>query len=176
VGARWLASDPNGDSLIYTVEIRGAGETAWKLMKDRVAEKYISWDSTAFPDGEYRLRITASDAPGNPPSEALTARMESDAFWIDNTPPKITGLAATRAGGKLEVRWHAADALNNIAKAECSLDGGEWTVVAPATKLSDSLDLDYDLSVSAGAGEHTIAVRVADDYDNLATDKVVVRP
>ena len=63
VGARWLASDPNGDSLIYTVEIRGASETEWKPLKDRVAEKYISWDSTAFPDGEYRLRITASDAP-----------------------------------------------------------------------------------------------------------------
>jgi len=176
VGARWLASDPNGDSLIYTVEIRGASETEWKLLKDRVAEKYISWDSTAFPDGEYHLRITASDAPGNPPSEALTARMESDAFWIDNTPPKITGLAASRAGDKLEVRWHAADALNNITKAEYSLDGGEWTVVAPVTKLSDSLDLDYDLTIDAGPGEHTIAVRVEDEYDNLASDKVVVRP
>ena len=176
VGARWLASDPNGDALIYTVEIRGAGETEWKPLKDRVAEKYISWDSTAFPDGEYRLRITASDAPANPPSEALTARMESDAFWIDNTPPKITGLAATRTGGKLEVRWHAADALNDITKAEYSLDGGEWTVVAPVTKLSDSLDLDYDLTIDAGPGEHTIAVRVEDDYENLASDKVVVRP
>jgi sugar lactone lactonase YvrE len=176
VGARWLASDPNGDSLVYTVEIRGANETEWKLLKDKVAEKYISWDSTAFPDGEYRLRITASDAPGNPPSEALTARMESDPFWIDNTPPKITGLAATRAGGKLEVRWHAADALNIISKAEYSLDGGEWTVVAPVTKLSDSLDLDYDLTIDAGPGEHTIAVRVQDEYENLATDKVVVRP
>jgi sugar lactone lactonase YvrE len=175
VGARWLASDPNGDSLIYTVEIRGAGETEWKLLKDRVAEKYISWDSTAFPDGEYRLRITASDAPGNPPSEALTASMESDAFWIDNTPPKITALAATRAGGKLEVRWHAADALHNITKAEYALDGGEWTVVEPVTKLSDSLDLDFDLTVDAGPGEHTIAVRVQDEYENLASDKVVVR-
>jgi hypothetical protein len=176
VGARWLASDPNGDAMIYTVEIRGAGETEWKVLKERVAEKYISWDSTAFPDGEYRLRITASDAPGNPPSEALTARMESDAFWIDNTPPKITDLAATRTGGKLEVRWHAADALNNITKAEYSLDGGEWMVVAPVTKLSDSLDLDYDLTIDAGPSEHTIAVRVQDEYENLASDKVVVRP
>ena len=78
VGARWLASDPNGDPLMFTVEIRGTSETEWKLLKDKVAEKYYSWDSTAFPDGEYRLRITASDAPGNPPAEALTARMESD--------------------------------------------------------------------------------------------------
>ncbi len=175
VGARWLASDPNGDALVFTVEIRGANETGWKLLKEKIAEKYYSWDSTAFPDDEYRLRITASDAPGNPPSEALTTRMEGDPFIIDNTPPKITDLAATRNGAKLQVRWHAADALNNVSKAEYSLDGGDWTVAAPVTKLSDSLELDYDLSVDAAPGEHTIAVRVQDDYDNLATDKVVVR-
>ena len=175
VGARWLASDPNGDSMVYTVEVKGAGETEWKLLKDRVIEKYYSWDSTAFPDGEYRLRVTASDAPSNPPAEALTASAESDPFTIDNTPPKITGLAATRSGAKLLVRWHAADALNNIGKAEYSLDGGEWTVAAPVTRLSDSLELDYELTLDAAPGEHTIAVRVADEDDNQAVDKVVVK-
>ena len=74
-----------------------------------------------------------------------------------------------------DVRWHAADALNNISKAEYSLDGGEWTVAAPVTKLSDAPELDYVLSVEAGPGEHTIAVRVQDEYENLATDKAVVK-
>jgi len=175
IGARWLAIDPNGDNMVYRVEIRGAGETEWKLLREKVTEKYISWDSTAFPDGEYWLRVTASDAPSNPPAEALTGQMESDPFWIDNTPPKITGLAATRAGNKLEVRWHAADALNNIDKAEYSLDGSDWTVAAPATKLSDSLELDYALSLDAAPGEHTIAVRVSDANDNMAVEKVVVK-
>ena len=175
VGARWLASDPNGDPLVFKVEIRGENEKEWKPLKDKLAERYYSWDSTAFPDGEYRLRITASDAPGNPPSEALSASLESDVFVIDNTPPKITGLTAVRNGGKLEVRWHAADALNNVTKAEYSLDGGDWTVAAPVTKLSDSPELDYQLTLEAGAGEHTIAVRVEDDYDNQAAEKVVVR-
>jgi hypothetical protein len=175
VGARWAATDPNGDSLIYTVEIRGANETEWKPLKDKLTEKYLSWDSTAFPDGEYRLRVTASDAPSNPPSEALTGRMESDPFIIDNTPPKITALTAARNGGKLEVRWHAADALNNISQAEYSLDGGDWTVAAPVTKLSDSPELDYVLSLGATAGEHTIAVRVKDDYDNEAVEKALVK-
>ena len=175
VGARWSASDPNGDPLIYTVEIRGANENEWKLLKDKVNEKYLSWDSTSFPDGEYRIRVTASDAPGNPPAEALTARLESSPFWIDNTPPKITGLTAARGGSKLQVKWHAADALNEIAKAEYSLDGGEWKVAAPVTRLSDSQELDYDLSLDAPAGEHTIAVRVEDAYANQAVDKVVVR-
>jgi len=175
IGARWTASDPNNDSLVYTVEIRGVNEKEWKPMKDKIAEKYYSWDTTAFPDGEYRLRVTASDAPSNPPAEALTARLESDPFLIDNTPPKITGLTAARNGNQLQVRWHAADALNNVEKAEYSLDGGEWTVVPPVGGLSDSLELDYDLKLDAPAGEHTVAVRVADSYDNQAVEKVVAR-
>jgi hypothetical protein len=175
IGARWSASDPNGDAMVYTVEIRGEKETEWKPLKEKIAERYISWDSTAFPDGDYRLRITASDAPGNPPSEALTARMESDPFTIDNTPPRITGLAASRNGGKLEVHWRAADALSNITKAEYSLDGGDWTVAAPVTKLSDSPELDYSLTLDAPAGEHTIAVRAVDEFDNLGVEKIVVR-
>jgi sugar lactone lactonase YvrE len=175
IGTRWAASDPNGDPLVFTVEIRGAGETEWKLLKDKVSERYLSWDSTAYPDGEYRVRVTASDWPGNPPAEALTARMEGSPFWIDNTPPKITALAAARAGGKLQVKWHAADALNNIAKAEYSLDGGDWKVAAPVTRLSDAPELDYDLNLDAAPGEHTIAVRVEDEYGNQAVEKTVAR-
>jgi len=174
IGARWMAADPNGDSLVYTIEIRGTAEKEWKLLKDKITEKYFSWDSTAFPDGEYRIRVTASDSPSNPPAEALTGSLESDPFLIDNTPPKITGLTATRNGNKLQVRWHAADALNDIEKAEYSLDGGDWTVVAPTSGLSDSLELDYDLTVNAAPGEHTMAVRVDDAYDNQSAEKSVV--
>ena len=175
LGARWLAGDPNGDSLAYTVEIRGINETEWKPLKEKLTEKYYSWDSTAFPDGQYRLRITASDSPSNPPGEALTARLESEPFLIDNTPPKITGLAVSRNGAKLQVRWHAADTLNNISKAEYSLDGGDWTVAAPVSGISDSQELDYSLSLDAAPGEHTVAVRVEDAYDNQAADKAVVK-
>jgi sugar lactone lactonase YvrE len=175
IGARWAASDPNGDPLVFTVEIRGVGENEWKLLKDKVSERYLSWDSTAYPDGEYRVRVTASDAPGNPPAEALTARMEGSPFWIDNTPPRITTLAGARVGGKLQVKWHAADALNNIAKAEYSLDGGDWKVAAPVTRLSDAPELDYELNLDAAPGEHTIAVRVEDEYGNQAVEKTVVK-
>jgi hypothetical protein len=175
IGARWLAADPNGDSLVYNVEIRGVNETEWKPLKEKIPEKYFSWDSTAFPDGEYKIRVTASDAPSNPPADALAGSLEGEPFLIDNTSPKITALTAARNAGKLEVRWHAADALSHIAKAEYSLDGGDWTVAAPAGALSDSLQLDYALELTAAQGEHTIAVRVEDSYANQSVEKVVVR-
>jgi hypothetical protein len=175
VGVRWAASDENGDPLSYSVYIRGLKETQWKLLKDKLRDKYWSWDSTVFPDGEYRVRVIASDLPGNPPELALSSDLVSEVLLIDNTPPRISNLTATRSGAKLNVRWRAADALNVITKAEYSLDGGDWTVTLPTTQLSDSRELDYNLTLdNIAAGEHTIAVREQDDYENLATDKVVV--
>ena len=176
IGARWAASDDNGDNLSYTLQIRGVSETTWKPLKEKVREKYLSWDSSAFPDGEYRLRVIASDQPSNSPSEALVSSAESEPFLIDNTPPRITDLAASTAAGRLTIQWKAVDSLNNIKRAEYSLDGGDWTLATPAAVLSDSPEEDYELTLdNLSSGEHTIAVRVQDDYDNESTDKTVVK-
>jgi sugar lactone lactonase YvrE len=180
IGARWLASDDNGDALISPAEIRGVNETAWKPLRDKIQENYMSWDATAFPDGKYVLRITASDSPSNPPDQALSSSRESDPFLIDNTPPVITGLSGTAApgtaaAGKIEIRFHAKDALSTLGKAEYSINGGDWTVVEPTTRLTDSTELDYRTTVDRGAGETTIAVRVSDEFENQAVAKTVVR-
>ena len=175
IGARWLARDANDDSLIFKLEIRGVNESAWKVLKDKIHEHYTSWDSTAFPDGKYVLRVTASDEPSNPPDQALTGSLVSDPFLIDNTPPEISGLQGTVSGAKIDVRFQARDALSNIGKAEYSINGGDWVLVEPVTRLTDSREEDYRVAVDRGQGETTIAVRVADDYDNQAVAKVVVK-
>jgi len=175
LSARWTATDENQDVLSYTVEIRGAGESEWKPLKDRVHEKYLSFDSTSFPDGEYVLRVTATDAPSNPPGQALTGSLVSDRFLIDNTPPQILNLTAGRAGNGVDIRWKARDARSIVEKAEYSLNGGEWLLALPVTRLFDSPEEDFRLRVEAGAGEQVIAVRVLDEFGNQATEKVVVR-
>jgi hypothetical protein len=177
VGARWLASDDNNDSLVYRVEIRGVKESEWKLLKENVKDRYLSWDSSAFPDGEYVLRVTASDSPSNPPAQALTAALVSDPFLIDNTPPQILNLTgATAAGNKLELRWSARDARSTIDHAEYSVNGGDWVLIDPVSRLSDSPEEEYHLLIDRPtSGEQVIAVRVSDEFDNQAVDKVVIR-
>jgi hypothetical protein len=174
IGARWLANDDNGDSMLFKVEIRGINETDWKLVHDKIREHYLSWDSTAFPDGKYVVRVTATDSPSNPPDQALTSSRVTDPFLIDNTPPEITGLTAVPSNGKIEVRFHAKDALSLLGQAEYSVNGGDWVVVEPTTRLTDSMEHDYRVQVDRGTGETTIAVRVQDEYENQAVAKTVV--
>jgi hypothetical protein len=170
-GVRWAASDENGDVLTFKIEIRGVKETEWKLLRDKVRERYYSWDSTAFADGEYVVRVTANDAASNTPEQTLTAMLESEPFLIDNGAPEISGLAATASGAKLSVTFRAVDSLSNIVKAEYSLNGGDWIVAEPTTRLSDAKQLSYSLSVDRAPGEYTIAVRVTDEFDNQTVSK-----
>ncbi|MBX9603865.1 MAG: hypothetical protein K2X35_22855 [Bryobacteraceae bacterium] len=173
-GVRWLATDANGDSLVARLDIQGTAESTWKPLKTEVREHYVSWDTTTMPDGEYRLRITVSDSPDNTPDQALSGSLESEIFWIDNTPPEIVGLSGTAAANGIEVRWKAADSRSVVLKAEYSINGGDWLVVEPVGKLSDWKELEYRITVPR-SGETTIAVRVTDEYDNQAVRKVVVK-
>ncbi len=175
LSARWLASDDNGDELTYKVEIRGAAESAWKLLQDDLSEPYLSWDTTAFPDGEYLLKVTVSDRKSNAPDQALSAELVSEPFVIDNTPPEISQLAATRGSRTIRIQWAASDALSPIQKGEYSVNGGEWRLAEPAGRLTDSPRLDFAVELNEpGAGEQTIAVRVTDQFDNQRVASLVV--
>jgi hypothetical protein len=176
ITARWTASDDNGDSLIYQVEIQGKAEKVWRLLKDRLQERYISFDGTAFPDGEYAMRITASDEPSNARGEALTGSMVSDFFTIDNTPPELTNNGITSEGKDAVIRFSAKDKLSWIDKAEYSVNGAEWQLLEPQNKVSDSQQLDYELRVpnDRPGEQRVIAVRVFDENDNSSVIRFIL--
>ncbi|HXM95165.1 MAG TPA: hypothetical protein VOA64_13090 [Candidatus Dormibacteraeota bacterium] len=179
----WSAHDDNDDELRYTIYYRGENETAWKLLKDKLEQKFYSWDTTSLPDGAYYLKIAASDAPSNPPNTALTTERQSERFEIDNTPPVVEGLQATaNATSKgpskarvVMVRFTARDASSSVERAQYSVDGGEWILVAPAGNISDAPEERYEFSSSElSYGEHTIAVRVYDRFENVGSAKIAV--
>ena len=64
----WTAHDDNEDELQYAVYFRGENEKEWKLLKDKLDQRFYSFDTTALADGAYYLKIVATDAPSNPPA------------------------------------------------------------------------------------------------------------
>jgi hypothetical protein len=172
-GVVWSAHDENDDELSYSIYYRGEGERNWKLLKDKIEQKFYSWDTSTMPDGAYYLKIVASDAPSNPPEDALTAERESDRFEADNTPPVVENLRAEPASPDVRVRFDARDSYSAIARAEYSLDAGEWKLLFPLGRLTDAPRESYELMLRGLApGEHTLAVRVYDRFENAASAKV----
>jgi hypothetical protein len=176
----WSAHDDNDDDLRYAVYYRGENEREWKLLKDKLEQKFYSWDTTTLPDGAYYLKIVATDAPSNPPALVLTTERQSERFEVDNTPPSISALqaitAVTRGGSPAftneVISFTARDSTSSIERAQYSMDGGEWIVVAPAGNLSDALEEHYQFTISEPrAGEHTVAVRVYDRFENVGSAK-----
>ncbi len=180
----WTAHDENDDELRYAVYFRGENEHEWKLLKDNLEQKFYSWDTTTLPDGAYYLKIIASDAPSNSPAAALKAERESERFEVDNTPPVVEPVMASLAmpyidnppknysGRGVTVYFTVRDDTSCIERAQYSIDGGEWILIAPTSGISDALVEEYRLVLtSLPPGEHTVAVRAYDRFENVGSAK-----
>jgi hypothetical protein len=114
-----------------------------------------------LPDGIYRFRLTATDAPGNPDGAIEVSRV-SRWFAVDNTPPS----ASLRRTGD---RWvvSVSDNLSPIVRAEWSRDGLEWVPIAPRDGLLDGREETFEFP--AASGRHMVVIRVVDRQHNRAT-------
>jgi hypothetical protein len=190
VTVRWLAHDDNGDDLMFSVWYRGVGEANWRLLKEKISDKFYSFDSALLPDGAYAVKVVASDAPVHTDADALTAERVSGEFVVDTTPPVPGALVAEMQVAvkatslpTIRVRFEAKDAVSPIGHAEYSVDAGPWQYVEPVGKVSDSLAERYDFVANvpnstvpvADVKEHVVAMRVYDRFENMVTVKAVVR-
>jgi len=178
----WQAMDPNGDPLEYNVYYKEAREKRWKLLNRQgpTHETNLALQSALFPSGKYRIRVVASDKPGNPNGGALEAEMISDEFIIDNTAPTIANMAAAtnkdaaRNVMKTVVSGLATEETTHITTIEYALDGADWAYSLPKDGVFDNAAEDLAIMLdNLEPGEHTIVVRVSDENGNIGTAHLV---
>jgi len=156
----WKAKDPNGDPLLFTVELERGDGFVLPVRKD-LERRQLAVDLTAVPDGRYRFRLRATDRVRNPDG-ALETTALSPWFTVDNTPPVIH---FRREGGfwNIEVR----DPGGAVARVERSRDGKEWETLAPEDGMLDGAVERF--RVRAAPGHHLLVVRAMDRHHNRAT-------
>jgi hypothetical protein len=167
---KWKVDNGDGDDTTYTLEARRDGEANWRPIatgKAPLTATTWEWNTETYPDGWYRLRVTASDAAANSPDRALTSSFSTPMFAIDNQRPVIEGLTITYP----RAQARALDAINVISEAAFSIDDGAWQLAATEDGLFDDLaeGLRVELPTSLAKGTHTLALRVADAAGNVGS-------
>jgi hypothetical protein len=167
---KWKVENPDSDDTIYTLEARRDGEANWRPIstgKTPLTALTWDWNTETYPDGWYRVRVTASDAAANSPDRALSATATTTLFAIDNQRPTIDNVSV--AYPRAQAR--AADAISTIAEMAFSVDDGPWQLGTTSDGLYDdsSEDLRLELPVGLPRGTHTLAIRVADSAGNVGS-------
>ena len=171
VKVTWKVDNPDSDPLRYRIAFKREGQAQWRdaLKADEVHTKTeLDWETSALPEGKYRVRVEASDEAANPPDQVLKHALESDTVVVDNTPPRIETL--TLAGRRLRAR--VVDGTSPIVRFEIAIDGRtDWRPLAPADGVFDTSDesVDADVSVVVPPGSHIVVVRAFDAAGNAVS-------
>ncbi|HET9368956.1 MAG TPA: two-component regulator propeller domain-containing protein [Vicinamibacterales bacterium] len=170
----WKAEDADNDRLLFTLQYRRDGETAWQDLRADLSDTIFVWDTSSMTDGRYALRVLASDLPTNSADRALTGERTSETITIDNSPPAVTTeVTRTSAGVRLAVR--VTDAQSPIQKVEYSVGGGAWQLVYPVDGLADAPDERYEIPLANESEATRIVVRATDLLQNVTSKAAVVR-
>jgi len=157
----WQAADPNDDDLLYTVEIRNENDHNWTILKDKLDVPIFSWDTSAWPEGHYYIRVTASDIKSNTPKTALTTRELSEVFTIAHTPPII------RLGRQTptSVEFSVQATVSRLEEVSVSSDGNEYHSILPLDGILDEATEDFEVTRKAN---EPLFIRAKDEVGNIS--------
>jgi hypothetical protein len=173
----WKVDNVDQDELRYRLSYRLDSQSTWRdLLKpgEKLTRTDYEWDTSALPEGTYRILIEASDELSNPPDRVLRHSLESSTVLVDNTPPVFKALAMN--GRKLT--GEVVDGLGPIARLEVSLAGtDEWRPIFPSDGVFDEPAEPFDANITAviPPGSHIVAVRAYDSAGNSVSRDVETR-
>jgi sugar lactone lactonase YvrE len=175
VKLRWRVDNPDDDDLTYRLYYREESETNWKPIGgiEPLTRTEFEWNTESIPDGNYVIRVIASDERSNFREEALEASLTSTPFLVDNRKPELADVkvAYPMASGR------AHDSFSPISELAYSIDGGDWQPVSPKDGIFDDPNEEFSVKLPSGlaAGAHSLAVRAVDAADNVGAVQLTFR-
>lgn len=174
---QWTADDRNGDRLIFDVYYKEIGDSSWKLLRGDLTDNFLAIDGQTLADGRYLFKVAARDTPSNPLKLALAGERITDPVEIDNTAPIVASTAPPQiTGDKARVIFDASDSSSYIARAEYSVNGGDWLPLFADDGICDGPREQFTIEIALPTpGEYSVTVRVYDINGNSGNARVVVK-
>jgi hypothetical protein len=175
----WDVSDPNGDEVVFDVAIRQVGESRFRSLAREHPVPVYAIDTATLPDGSYEVRIIASDAPSNPPGEALSVSKIGGPIRVDHHPPEIPTLTVSRNGAfGLLVEGTARDDASPLQSLEISYDGQAWKPLGAVDGFIDSREEAFRAEIRLDREDEGtwLAARAMDAAGNEGVRRVWLAP
>lgn len=164
---QWDAEDANGDSLLYSIHIRHERERQWRILKEGWVEDVYAFDTLTLPDGNYFVKIEATDSPSNPLGMELKSEKISRQLIIDNSLPVIKDLRVERSRDTLAISFSAEDTFSAIKEVQFLIRPDEWRTVFPVDGICDSKKEEFKFTLTlTPKSDNLVTVKVTDTRDN----------
>jgi hypothetical protein len=167
VKVKWKVENPDDDELVYRLFFREESEVNWKPLggPEPITRTEYEWNTEPIPDGNYILKVVASDERANPRETALEHSLTSSPFLVDNRKPEVADLRVAWP----YVSGRARDSFSPVSDLAFSIDGGEWQPIAPRDGVLDDPSEDFTVKLpgNLASGAHSIAVRATDSAGNV---------
>lgn len=155
---RWSTLDIDGDPVDVAIRYRRQeGDSEWRIAAEVqtegtagaagprafAVEGSFMWVTDALEEGNYTVRASVTDQPGNPPGDGKSAAVEPELRVIlDRTPPRIE--VGAGADGSIEVTLE--DGVSAIRSLEVRQAGRLSFTARPLDGVADSPVERYRLS------------------------------
>jgi len=148
----WVSQDADNDRLRYMLSVSSDDGTTWKAIDSKeLTTTSFDLDTTKYSDGNYRLKVEASDVLSNP-DDPQTDSQVSAPFTIDNTAPKLVANAPTSTGTTASrLAATATDATSAISGAEWRFVGANTPKATPAATPTASSSTRTTAKAPAGS-------------------------
>ncbi len=175
VKVKWKVDNDDKDSTAYTLAVRREGNVLWRPLatgKKPLTSTSFDWNTETFPDGYYRLRVTASDRLANSAERTLVDDDVTELFLLDNTRPEISKVTVDYPNASAR----ASDAMSAIAEMAFSIDDQPWRIGSCQDGIFDQQTEFLKVTLpTLEPGVHTLALRVADEAGNIGSSAVTFR-
>jgi hypothetical protein len=170
----WKVDNVDGDDLDYRLSFREENDAVWRPLggPDPLTKTDFDWNTEGLPDGNYIVRVVASDERSEPRERALESSLDSAPILVDNRKPEVVGLSATYPF----ISGRARDDQSPLTSLEYAVDGGDWQILAPTDGICDDLVEAFTVKLPVlRPGPHAVTVRAWDSADNVGAASVTVR-
>lgn len=171
----WKIQDPDKDKLQFNIYYQQLNATEWKpVVENIINTNTYTWKPDNIPDGNYLLKITATDRLSNPLNISLQSESVNLPFIIDNTFPEINKVTITFIDNNhCQISGTVDDAISQISSIKYSINSGPWNSLFPTDEIFDYKTEDFAFTIAIQKEVPQTVTIIATDTNTNTGEKVV---